>query len=66
MTKKREVGPDLATLETWAKLGGGALEPERELSEGERIVAEANEVVREWLNPSTWRPQTPNPFRRDR
>jgi hypothetical protein len=61
MKRKKKPLNDLAV---WAKLGGGTLEPERELTEGERLVAEANEVVREWLNSSTCRPQTPSPFRR--
>jgi hypothetical protein len=66
MAKKREkpVDPDLAT---WAKLGGGSLEPERELTPGQRIVAAGNEWVREQLQPSTMRTSpTVNPFRRDR
>jgi hypothetical protein len=60
----KAVDPD---LEVWAKLGGGVTEAEaRELTPGERIVAEGNVVVREWLNPSTWRPAHMNPFQRNR
>lgn len=62
-TEQVVVDPD---LEVWAKLGGGSLETARELTEGELIVAAGNEWVREQLQPSTWRPSSVNPFRRDR
>jgi hypothetical protein len=63
--KKKQLDAD---LELWAKLGGGELAPERELTEGERIMEAGNEWVREQLNASTWRPSVfaVNPFRRDR
>lgn len=62
--KTKPVDPDLAV---WARLGGGVPESEdQQMSEGERIAQECNAIVREWLNPSTWRPARPvNPFRRD-
>jgi hypothetical protein len=62
---KRKNKPTDPDLETWAKLGGGVTASEAEqMSEGEKIVQEANEIARSWLDPSTWRPQTPNPLRR--
>jgi hypothetical protein len=51
-------------LETWATLGGGILEPERELTEGQRIIQEANEALLELLQATATRP--PNPFQRNR
>jgi hypothetical protein len=62
--RKKPVDPDLAT---WAKLGGRSLEPEQELTEGQKIVAAGNEWVREQLQPSTplrTSPLAVNPFRR--
>ena len=61
----KAVDPD---LEGWAKLGGGSLAPERELTEGEKITAAGNEWVREQLQPTPLRTSVlaVNLFRRDR
>jgi hypothetical protein len=63
--RKKQLDPD---LEVWAKLGGGTLAPERELTPGEKIMQAGNAWAREQLHPS--RPSTSvlavNPFRRDR
>jgi hypothetical protein len=62
---RRKVKPVDHDLAVWAKLGGGVLVPERELSAGEKIVAAGNEWVREQLMSSTVRAAR-SPFRRDR
>jgi hypothetical protein len=52
-------------LETWAKLGGGVIEDDLDdgLTEGERIVARGNRIVRGWLAPTRWRSDARvNPF----
>jgi hypothetical protein len=61
MQKKQKPDPD---LETWAKLGGGSLAPERELTEGEKIMDAGNEWAREQLTSSTLRTAR-SPFRRE-
>ena len=48
--KKKKPDPD---IETWAKLGGGSLAPERELTEGEKIVWPSATNAREQPLPST-------------
>jgi hypothetical protein len=68
MARKKKQYAD-RDLKVWAKLGGGSLAPERELTEGERIVQAGNEWVREQLQSSTplrISPLAVNPFRRDR
>jgi hypothetical protein len=52
-------------LQTWAKLGGGVLEDDLGdgSTEGERIMAKGNAIVRGWLAPRQWRPdERANPF----
>jgi hypothetical protein len=63
--RKKQLDPD---LEVWAKLGGGTLAPERELTPGEKIMQAGNEWVREQLQPPPMRVSalSCNPFRRDR
>jgi hypothetical protein len=66
MPKPRVVKPVDHDLAVWAALGGGSIAPERELSPGERIMAEANEILLDLLQSSTMRTSPVNPFRRDR
>jgi hypothetical protein len=52
-------------LQTWIRLGQGATGDESDdgLTEGERIVARGNRIVRGWLAPRQWRPdERANPF----
>jgi hypothetical protein len=63
---KRKKPADLA-LDVWIRLGGGPTGSEaQEMTEGERLVQEANEVLLELLQSSTMRTSPVNPFRRDR
>jgi hypothetical protein len=66
--RKKEAETVDHDLSIWARLGGGELAPERELTPGERIMAAGNEWVREQLQPTALRisPLAFNPFRRDR